>query len=64
MRMKIISISKAEHLTSFFGGTQKWPIFSLFLVAIPQIFAQVNRSGFLLVSNVVNVEHFSKSRSR
>ena len=30
MRMKIISISKAEHLTSFWygglGGTRKWPI--------------------------------------
>ena len=38
--------------------------FSLFLVAIPQIFAQVNRPGFLLVCNVVNAKHFLRSRSR
>ena len=33
MRMKIISISKAEHLPSFwykgFGGTRKWPIVTI-----------------------------------
>ena len=50
------------------GGTWKWPIFSLFLVAIPQIYAQLNRSGFLLVSYLANAEQwlqfFSKFRSR
>ena len=36
-----------------------WPIFSLSLVAIPEVFAKVNSTQFPLVSKVVNVPEWA-----